>query len=366
MHDVQIFDQAPQLREFGAGIQLTPNAVKVLHALGLHEPLERIALTVQALLGKNWASGRILYEKPMGEEAARRYGAPHLHVHRGDLQRMLFESLGDKQDLVTLGARCTSVECRNGVAVARFDDGREVEGDALIGADGIHSIVRKTCVGPVQPRYSGNIAWRAIVPASAIPDGVVERASTSWQGPGAHLVTYYVRARTLVNLVAVRSTSEWVGQSWSQKGDPKELLLAYEGWHTNVRTLLEQVTECFKWGLFDADPFPGWTRENITLLGDAAHPMVPFLFQGAAQALEDAWVVGEMLARHTGDFQQAFMEYESVRRPRTSVIQLASRERGERLHLSSAEEQSVRDKEYELRREPFDTDMVFGYDVVHR
>ena len=201
--------------------------------------------------------------------------------------------------------------------------------------DGIGSRVRAALHGPESPRFTGNMCWRALVEAEKLPPAHLPRDTTFWVGPGGHIATYYIRHGVLVNVVAVRETTVWLEESWSVEGDVEELIAAYPDVHDKLRILLQQAGHCFKWGLFDRDPLPTWSRQRVTLLGDAAHPMLPFLGQGVAMAIEDAYVLARELARSPHDIASALRAYEAERVPRTSQVQMASRERGRILHMKS-------------------------------
>ena len=205
----------------------------------------------------------------------------------------------------------------------------------MVGCDGIRSNVRAALHGPDAPRFTGNMCWRALIATESLPPSHVRPDTTIWTGPGGHIVTYYVRGGALVNVVAVRETTDWVEESWSVEAQTSELVAAYPDVHPDLRRLLERAEHCFKWGLFDRDPLPTWGRNFITLLGDAAHPMLPFLGQGAAMAFEDAYVLSRELCRSPEDVARALRAYEAERIPRTAQAQLAARKQAKVFHLTS-------------------------------
>lgn len=338
-----IFERAPAFGEVGAGIQMTPNAVKIIRALGIFDALQKASFLPQNIVGRNWKTAREMWRTPLAADCPRIYGAPFFHVHRADLHRILLGRID--LNAATLGVECTGTRQDGKAAVATFADGKEFEADVIVGADGIHSPVRKSLFGDEPPRYTGNMCWRAVVPFDKPPFDYVTPDSSFWLGPNGHVVTYYVSGGAAVNIVAVLESRDWVQESWNVRSSREELLAGYKGWHESLQKLFSQADDVFKWGLFDRDPMPGWTKGGITLLGDAAHPMLPFLSQGAAMAIEDGFVLAGALA-DTPDVAQALRRYEELRRPRTTRVQLESRERGRTYHLSSRFAQIKRDLGY--------------------
>ncbi len=328
---VRVFEQSDALREVGAGIQMAPNAVKVFRALGLEAPLHGIGFQPQAIVVRDWDDGREKRRTPM-QDAEGRYGAPYYQVHRADLLDMISAALGDTQ--LELGTRVTAVSSTPDKAVVTFEGGRQEAFDLVVGCDGIHSLVRRTLHGAQSPRFTGTMCWRALTPVEVFPSGFVPPEMTIWMGPLGHIVIYYVRGGRLVNMVAVRRTKTWVEESWSVASSAQELGEAFPHVNADVRMLLERAQNAFKWGLFDHDPLPFWSRGRVTLLGDAAHPMLPFLAQGAAMAIEDAFVLAQVLADEP-DVVRALQRYEAARLPRTAQVQLAARAQGEIFHLTS-------------------------------
>ncbi|HWK60675.1 MAG TPA: FAD-dependent monooxygenase [Eoetvoesiella sp.] len=338
-----LFERAAQFGEVGAGIQMTPNAVKVIKALGAGDALAKVGFLPEALVGRNWDSGEETFRIPLKQDCPRLYGAEFYHVHRADLHHLLTELITDAN--VTFSAQCTGVAQDEGKAVAHFADGSTFEADLIVGADGVRSEVRRALFGEEEPHFTGNMCYRAVVPFDEMPDFVAPEASF-WLGPKSHVVTYYVNGGKGVNIVAVSETANWVEESWNARSTREELLADFEGWHPNIAKLFERVTEVYRWGLFDRDPMTKWSKGRVTLLGDAAHPMLPFLSQGAAMAIEDGYVLAQALEALPGRLDEALARYEAERLPRTSRVQLEARERGKTYHLSSKEEQARRDAEY--------------------
>ena len=339
-----VFERAPAFGEIGAGVQMTPNAVKVLRALGLQTDLDRIGFLPKAMVGRNWDDARELFRTPLQQMCQENFGADFHHVHRADLHAILCKDIASDQ--VTFNTICTEITQDADSATAHFEDGSSFEADIIVGADGIHSAVRDSLWGKDQASFTGHMCWRALVPVEQHPLPFVSPDASFWFGPKAHIVTYYVKGGAAVNIVAVNESADWVAESWTEPSTREELLAAYDGWHQNIIDLLQRTDpdQTFKWGLFDRDPMKQWAKGRATLLGDAAHPMLPFLSQGAAMALEDAFVLAQMIAHFPTDHEAALRCYEAERLARTARVQLEARERGRTYHLSTPDEQRARDE----------------------
>jgi salicylate hydroxylase len=365
--DVTIYEQAGRLGEIGAGIQLSPNAMRVLMGLGLDKDFEAIAFEPDRHVVRNWKSGSIVSATQMKGVFRPQYGAGYFGAHRADLHAVLQRAV--PSECVQLDARCTVVRQADDHVRLTFADGREATADVVIGADGIRSSVRDALFGPDAPKFTGHIVWRGLVPASASPKSLIEPDMTAWFGPKGTIVTYYVRRGELVNWIAHYET-DWREESWSVETDWREAAEAYEGWHPTLGELFSRTERCYKWALYDRDPLPQWTKGRVTLLGDAAHPMLPYLAQGAAQSLEDGYVLADMLAQHRADPQAALQAYEQARRPRTSRIQLHARERGKINNATSTFARLKRDIGYRLKRllkpkeHTYKIEWIYGHDVT--
>jgi salicylate hydroxylase len=366
--EVEVREQADRLGEVGAGVQMSPNAVKVLRALGLEAALKSVAFEPETFVGRNWRSGRALYRTPIKSQYDKIYGAGYYHVHRADLHDVLRRATPAAS--IRLGSRCVGTMQRSSVAVAEFADGTTVEGDVVIGADGIHSAVRSSLFGQAEARFTGNMCWRGLVPIAALPPGLVEPVATNWLGPNGHVVHYLVRGGTLVNFVAVYETEAWTDESWSIRADRSELLATYGDWDERLLKVFAAAEQCFKWALYDRDPLPRWSSGRITLLGDAAHPMLPFLAQGAAMAIEDGFAVARALSGQSDDPAAALASYEKLRLGRTAKVQLGARERARTMHLRSPIARFRRDLGFFIQglRDPVMTshraEWIFGHDVT--
>lgn len=331
---VTVAEQAAELAEVGAGLQMSPNACHALRALGVLDGVAGRAFRPEAAVLRDGRSGSEIYRAPLGEAAEVRWGAPYLHVHRADLLGILAEAAAEAGAEVRLGIRVRrTLELPEGVALHLEDESR-LEGDLAVGADGIRSGLRAQLNEKERPRYSGQIAWRGLVPADRLAPGTVAPEATVWAGPGRHLVTYFLRGGSLVNFVAVEERPEGLAEGWVAPGDPEILRRGFEGWHPKVTALLDGVTETFQWGLFDRPGQVGWTKGHTVLVGDAAHPMLPFMAQGAAMALEDAVVLGRCLAQ--SDIAAGLATYERRRWNRVAKVQARAEANGRLFHKRTA------------------------------
>lgn len=334
-HEVEVFEQAPELSGIGAGIQLSPNCTRVLHNLGLEKALLKHAFLPQGTEFRAWKTGRTISSRPLGEAAVARYGFPYYHIHRGDLLGVLAEAVRQRPAItLNLDARITGfVEADQQVQIQANKENHY--GDLLIGADGIHSAIRTGLWGQQQPVFTGNIAWRALVPADKLPTNLIRPMSTAWWGPRKHFVHYYVRGGSMVNCVCVVEKTGWQIESWNEQGEYDELKSDFTGWHNDIQQLIDNADRdsLFKWALYDRPPMTRWGKGRVTILGDACHPTLPFMAQGAAMAIEDGAVLAACLDE-SEDIPLNLKHYENLRRARTAGIQNGSRRNARVFHLS--------------------------------
>jgi salicylate hydroxylase len=347
---VTLFEQAPKLTETGAGINMGPNAGRVLHHLGVTDALIKAGEIVEtAWEFRRWQDGSVLFSQERGEAALRRYGAHGYFIHRADLLDILRSVV--PSEIVELGRKCTGLEQDANGGRLSFADGSTAEADVVIGADGVHSVVRDAVDGAVATTFSGQCAWRCLIPARAAAQFALRPVQTIWIGPGRHVTHYPIRGRQWVNAVAITPASEWTAESWATAAAVSDLVAEFEGWDSRLTDLLA-ASATSRWALLQRDPLARWTAGRIALLGDSAHPMFPFLGQGAGQALEDAASLSECLSgATTADVPRALQRYELLRMPRAYEVQRRSREAGEQEHLPDGPEQQLRDQQY-ARRDP--------------
>jgi len=318
-----VLERAPQLTEVGAGIQIAANGTIVLRELGLEAALASIATVPSGFDYLELSTGRRLYYAPLGEEAEARYGALLYNVHRADLIELLAKAL--PPNVIRLGVECASVSQDDEGAYVTLQNGEVIRGDAVIGADGIHSAVRTALRGPEEKQFANILMWRALIPADRLTGLNLPVAGNNWFGIGRNIVSYWVR-KDLYSVLASVPATEVSRESWTQAGDVAQLRRAFEGSEPTVQKMLEAVESTFITGMYHRDPIDHWSTGRIALLGDAAHAMVPYLAQGACQSIEDAWVLATCLKNHgPAGVQDALLEYERRRQPRTTRIQAGAR-----------------------------------------
>jgi len=345
--EVAVYEAAAELKEIGAGVALHANAMRVLRAIGVEDGVRKVAGRSEWAVTRNGKTGRVISKTSRKQQAAA-FGLQGATVHRADLLDVLAAAL--PAGLVTLGKRCTGVEPDGGTAVARFADGSEVEADVIIGADGIHSAVRTALFGPDDPRFTGKICYRSVIPTAAVSGGGPAADNGQWLGPHGTIVLYPLRGEELTNVVCHYDDDGYRHESWITECSREEVLERYAGWHESLLRLFAAGNTWYKWALYDRDPIPRWTRGRVTLLGDAAHPMLPYLGQGACQALEDGTVLATALAAEAADPVTGLARYERTRRPRASRVVLTARERGLSNHLASPWASKRRDLSIAVRR----------------
>ncbi|HZS63921.1 MAG TPA: FAD-dependent monooxygenase [Xanthobacteraceae bacterium] len=337
----EVFEQSTRLEEIGAGIQLSPNAMHVLLALGLEEALRPHVVSAECISVRKGSSGRELARVPLGLYAERRYGAPYWMIHRSDLQKVLIEAARANPDIsVQLGSKVRDFAVHaNGVTaqVQAGYDADEKRGIALVAADGLWSALRRRLGHLAPPRFARRTAWRATVAADAVPYRFTEPCVDLWLGRHAHLVHYPVKAGREINIVAI--VRDEAGEpGWSREGARKEIVSRFRrGWAIDARNMVATPEQWSRWALYDCAPLDHWGEGPVTLLGDAAHAMLPFLAQGAAMAIEDAIVLAESLAALPDDPARAMRHYEGLRRDRTARAQREARRNGRRYHASGIE-----------------------------
>ncbi len=331
-HKVTVAEQSGVISEVGAGLQLSPNAMKVINALGVGARMMMDAFRPQAAEMRWGKGGAKIFDFPLRKAAVNRWGAEYIHVHRADLIEGLKEELlARAPDALLLGRRFERYENRSDRIVAHFAGGETLEADLLVGADGIHSAVRAQMLGPDTPRFTGCIAWRATAPVTALGDKAPPQTACVWAGPRRHAVTYLLRRGSLVNFVGVVEHKTPGEESWTATGAKEQALKDFRQWHPSVRAIIEAADTMNRWALFDRMPLAKWSDGRAVLLGDACHQMLPFLAQGAAMAIEDAWALAACLAAEA-DLPAALTAYEARRKPRASKVQAGARSNAKLFH----------------------------------
>jgi salicylate hydroxylase len=324
---VTVLERAAAPAEVGAGVQISPNAARLLERIGALEPALARGFEPRRALMRDGRTGATLLDLPLGAAARKRWGAPYLQIHRADLLQTLLDA-----------AQAAGAEFRFDAEVAGLDDegprlrdGGAVGADVTLGADGVRSAMRATLFGPAPERYLGQTAWRATIPAEAAPAAFRASAATVWVGPGRHLVVYPLRGGALINVVAVVERADWAAEDWSTPGDPDALRAAFAGWA--AAPLLAEITDCLLWGLHDRPAPPAWSKGRVALMGDACHPMLPFMAQGASQAFEDGAALARLLPG-AADIPAALAAYEAARRPRATRVQGVARANARLFHAA--------------------------------
>lgn len=331
---VTVLEQAAQLKEIGAGVQLSANATGVLYRLGLGPALERIASEPAGKRVRLWNTGQAWPLFDLGAVSRERYGYPYFTLHRADLHAVLADGVRRRSpDAIRLGVKVDGHRQRDdGRVTVHAADGTTLVADLVIGADGVHSRTREALFGPDAPRFSGIMAWRGVIRAADLPAHMREPYGSNWVGPGAHVIQYPLRSGELVNFVGAVEGGGWEVESWSERGTHEECLRDFAGWHEDVQAMIRAIDVPYKWALMVRDPMPQWSQGSVTLLGDACHPTLPFLAQGAGMALEDGYILARALDQYRGDVPQALRSYEAARHERTARIVRGSAANAARFH----------------------------------
>ena len=356
----EVFEAAPALGEIGAAVNVSPQAVKALQAIGVGDEIAAVANSSPGIYTRNMQTGEFL-ELNDRQKAATRYGAPYYTFHRADLLDALASGVDHRA--IHLGHRLTGMEERSDRIMLAFANGAQVEAEIVIGADGVRSVIRRALYGGDNPTYTGQMVWRVLLNGSDVPEEVLEPTGhIQWVGPGCHLLAYYIRGKTLVNIVTQEDTDKWVEEGWSTRGDPDEMRLSFPNPEPRLEKLLGLVTECSKWGLFTRPVTQNWGHGRIQLIGDAAHAMLPNAGQGACQAFEDAYILARWLAT-CRDPVEAFTNFRRIRIPRVHGVQRLSFSNARFKHMrdSTAQKELITAGKSSVHGS---SDWVWGYDPI--
>ena len=365
--DVEVYEQAPELQELGAGVQISSNGTRVLYALGLGEAIERVGVIVAGKEIRLWSTGQTWKLFDLGAESVERYGAPYMMFHRGDLHAVLLDAIRrEKPDAIHLDRKCLGVTQDGDGVTLEFENAEPVRASIVIGADGVQSRVRLSVFGADRPEFTGIVAWRGLIPRDKVPEGVKLDIGTNWVGPGGHVVHYPVRGGTLLNFVGLLERGDWRVESWTVQGTKDEFSNDFRNWNEAIHQCIRQVDVPYKWALFARPPMPAWTKERVTLLGDACHSMLPMLAQGAVMALEDGYVLARCLKQY--GCTQALQRYESARRDRANRAVSGSAENAKRFHnpdlANAAGAEAYVTREWQEDKVRARYDWLFTYDAT--
>ena len=366
--EVDLYEQASQLGELGAGLQISPNGARVFSNLGLDDALQTCVSPARGKEIRMWNTGQRWKLFDLGDDCLARFGAPYWMVHRGDLHRVLLTAFAQRSSRpVQLNARVVQAHSTATGVSFQLNDGSVHEADGLLAADGVHSVLREQLLGEDKAQFTGLLAWRGLVPLDRIPAHLQKPVGTNWVGPGAHVITYPVRAGQMMNVVGIIEREGWHSESWTEAGTHDELLRDFGHWHADVCDLMRQIEQPFKWALVGREPQKGWAQNAICLIGDAAHPTLPFLAQGANMAIEDAAVMARCLATYESP-AVAFARFEALRWQRTADIVNRSRDNALRFHnpqLSDADKAvDYVTSEWEPEKVRRRYDWLFEYDAL--
>ncbi len=366
--EVEVFEKASKFTNVGAGLQLSPNVMTVFSSLDLSKEVEASCCEPKAGILRDYKTGKALLTTRMQKDYQARYGHKYLHIHRADLIDTIAEAAQKAGIKIHFGAQVSSIrETETGTRLENI--GKTHQANLLIVADGIRSFLREEIAGKSRPVFTGQVAWRGLVPTSDLPPETIPFAANNWLGPRQHFVSYYVSGGEMINFVAVQERSEWAEENWGIPADIGELKNAFKSWDPRVTSLIDACRNVYLWGLFDHPPLAKWTTKRMALLGDAAHPMLPFMAQGAAMAVEDAWVLTHCLINTPSNVSQALQNYEAFRKSRTTRLQKTSRENAALYHQASPLGRVIRKAKFKIATDipsiAFSRlDKIYGVDVT--
>ena len=366
-HEITVFERSAGIREIGAGVQISPNASRLLNSLGLGRAFSDIAVLPHRVVFRRWEDDSILRETELDEGFVAQHQVPLANVARNELVEILGDAVTQLKNVrLNFSTRVVAVEPGDSSSLVRCADGTTQSFDVVIGADGIHSVVRPCVGGLDKPRFSGSAAYRALVPREFVEDLPID--VTNRMGPDRHVVSYFIgRNRSHLNLVCISPEDSWDTESWTEQGTIEDLYARFEGWSPELLSLFARIEEpVFRWALYDREPLEQWGIGTTTLLGDACHPMLPFMAQGSCQAIEDAVVLARCLSgAHASDAALALRRYEDARQGRTAQVQTSSVMNRDLFHMVDGQEQKDRDMFFSLTPPGMSIlDWVYEYDAL--
>jgi salicylate hydroxylase len=366
-HDVTVHEQAPRLAELGAGVQISANGARVLFALGLEEAIRAVWCEPAGKEIRLWNTGETWKLFDLGAESVARYGAPYFMIHRADLHGVLINAVRAlKEDAIRLDARCTAFDDHGSGVTLHLADGARVSGEAIVGADGVHSRLRNILAGDDKAEFTGCMAWRGLVPAEKLPDHMRRLVGVNWVGPGGHVINYFLRRGEIFNFVGIVER-DWRVESWTQKGSRADCAADFAGWHGDIHAIIRNIDQPYKWALLGRTPLARFSRGRATLIGDAAHPTLPMLAQGANMAIEDGIVLARCVAAYD-DIETAFARYDAARVARTAKLVQGANEAAKRFHnpalADAAGARAYVDTEWSEARTKQRYDWIFEYDAT--
>ena len=367
-HRVRLYEQAAELKEVGAGVQIGPNGSRLLISLGLLEAMERVVCVPLGREFRLWSTGQRWRSFDLGETSVQRFGAPYWMVHRGDFHAVLLDAVR-KADPAAIhaGNPCIGFDQDERRATIRLANGETATGDVLIGADGVHSKIRQQMFGDGHAEFTGIMVWRGLVPMQRLPEHQRQLVGNNWLGVGGHVVTYPLRRGEILNFVAAIERDDWRVESWTEPGTTEECLRDLAPWHDDVKTIIRNIDTPFKWALLGREPLDHFAEGRVCVMGDAAHPTLPFLAQGANMALEDAIIIARCLDAFD-DVPEALRHYEQARLVRTAAIVHGSSDNTKRFHNpalgDAAGEAAYVDREFQPEKVAQRYDWLYEYDAL--
>jgi salicylate hydroxylase len=330
--EVDVYEQTPKLGEVGAGLQISSNGARVFNALGVLDEILKTAYFPKGKQVRLWNTGQTWKLFDLGEKSVELYGFPYFTTHRGDLHNALSGAVyALDPNAIKLSHKCVGLEQDGKGVTIHFKDKPDARADIVVGAEGVHSVIREKLFGELPVKFTGIVAWRGVIPMENLPERLRDPVGTNWIGPGGHAIHYPLRRGELMNFTSVVENQDWKIESWMAPSTVEEYLADYPGWHEDVHTYIRAMPQPYRWALLSRRPMQNWTIERITLLGDAAHPMLPFLAQGAVMAIEDGYMLSRAL-KEIKDPLEALQRYQASRIARATKTVNGAAANTERFH----------------------------------